>query len=194
MWYSYSLLQHLMITHLPSSCMYHKISIPMNHGNKTNQKLQNDMKLIRRLYASKFYNTQFKIFVQRNYFDKRYHHHTIPSLDISQYSDSGSYIVTELESEPLRRGISKFHEEKSSRKRGHGMTTSVAPSCSTPSSSSNLSSKITSNGFFGSQSPSKSFDGFLMNEVQIRFFFKCLNTVWISSKKNNYSESGISDL
>ena len=123
-----------------------------------------------------------EINIQRNGVDKRMPQHMIPSLDISQYSDSGSYIVTELESEPLRRGISKFMDgEKPPRMRVNGTTASAGPSCSTPSSSDNLSSKITSNGFFGSQSPTKSCDGSLMNEVQIREAFFFILKVFLSS-------------
>ena len=118
-------------------------------------------------------HNQYKIItpsVQR-YGSERYSMPLIaPSLDISQYSDSGSYIVAELESEPLRRGIPRHADTdkppRKNRAKGNNNNNNANSSSrmiySSPSSSSNVSSsKLTQNGF----SPSKSTNDSIMNEV-----------------------------
>ena len=94
--------------------------------------------------------------------------HAITSLDISQYSDSGSYIVAELESEPLRRDLSQFMNV-SEDNYSHGTTKSNnSKDCKTPhmvSSSSNISSNTVPNGFLSNGSPTTSTNEFLKKEV-----------------------------
>ena len=118
-----------------------------------NKKMNNDQLPRRSPLKKKFESPQ------RNGFAKDLIHSPIPSSDISQYSDGASYIVTELESEPHRRGVSRLgHDQRQSRKyqNGNVANASSAPASRSISSSSNLSSKTVPNGHLGSRSPSKS--------------------------------------
>ena len=109
--------------------------------------------------------------LQRYSFKRHSSPHCIPSLDISQYSESGSYIVTELDSEPLRRDLSQYLNDDDGRfhcaNKIHANKNDFVSQMT--SSISNLSSKTLPNGSIGTQSPTKSTNIHLNKEVHNPF-------------------------